>query len=122
MALTKVVGARELRRWRRAIRAHLAETYDTPRLEAEGVISAARNISWQGDVHELSLLGEVGALFVSLISLADQTIDMLDTPYLGSTEQKVSLEECLSTIREQWKDMDGSITDALTTLETFNKK
>jgi hypothetical protein len=122
LALSRFVAGREFRAWRRAILAHLREVYANPEEEAKGSVDTAKKITWKGDVHELHLLGELGTLLISVITVADDMLDKIEMPPAGVVPPDTDLATQNREMRELWESLVKKITRGLDSLEKHSAK
>ncbi|WP_242880726.1 hypothetical protein [Stenotrophomonas maltophilia] len=115
MALARIIAARELRRWRRAIRSLASQTFEDEEKEMACARQTLEQIKWEGTSDELVMLGEVAEILVDLIATADEISDSLAHPSFHPLPlgPNVSIQE----LRELWTRLEAGITSALESME-----
>jgi hypothetical protein len=114
LTMARLVSARELRRWRRAIRRHLHAEFDSVQAEAEHSVATAREIVWRGSTEDLRSLGRLGEVFVKAIAIADDLTDKFDDPEPdASPTDSYATAERAKDVREQWRKLERGVTECL---------
>ncbi|KOQ76072.1 hypothetical protein ABW45_12240 [Stenotrophomonas maltophilia] len=120
MALARVIAARELRRWRRAIRSLASQTFEDEEKEIACARQTLEQIRWEGTSDELVMLGEVAEILVDLITTADEISDSLAHPSFQPLPIGASVT--IQELRDLWKRLEAGITRALESMENTQNR
>jgi|GEM_PF-3723689 len=120
MALARVIAARELRRWRRAVRSLASQKFENEEKEIACARQTLEQIRWEGTSDELVMLGEVAEILVDLIATADEISDSLAHP--SFQPQPLGPNVTIQELRELWTRLEIGITRALESMERTHNR
>ncbi|HEL3813567.1 TPA: hypothetical protein UMY79_004361 [Stenotrophomonas maltophilia] len=120
LAMARVFAARELRRWRRALRTQIKTNFESPEDEVAHGFETLRQMTWSRDPQELLLLGSFGEELVDLIALADDVADALE--HDETSANKGGSATTLEDVRKLWTRLEAGITRLLNAMETAQKR
>lgn len=118
--MARVFAARELRRWRRALRTQIKTNFESPEDEVAHGFETLRQMTWSRDPQELLLLGSFGEELVDLIALADDVADALE--HDETSANKGGSATTLEDVRKLWTRLEAGITRLLNAMETAQKR
>lgn len=122
VSLARIIVSREFRRWRRSIRIHLDAKHEDIHAEARATIELAKNFNWNGNVHDLMLMGDLGQTIIDLVATVDGMLDMIEGPLRQHLEDNTPLDELVVSVRQKLRSLEASLGTFVDKLNDFGKQ
>ena len=121
VSLAKIIVSREYRRWRRNIRSHLDTKHEDIHAEARATIELAKNFNWNGNVHDLILMGELGRSVIDVVATVDGMLDMIEGPLRQHLDDNTPLDELVVSVRQKLRSLETHLGTFIDDLNDFDK-
>lgn len=122
VSLARIIVSREFRRWRRNIRSHLDAKHEDIHAEARAAVELAKKFNWNGNVHDLMLMGELGQTVIGIVATVDGMLDMIEGPLRQHLEDDTPLDELVVSVRQKLRSLETHLGTFIDDLNDFGEQ